>query len=207
MKNYHILIFLFAGIQLGMGQKLIRKSILNPESRSIQVDGKDCFQITLGTSKEKEIKVAASIEGEYQKDLVVKIEEDGSNLMISADFLPNFIAPNDKLSAHKVLSIALNILLPEYCRVSVFGTNSKVNVTGKYRKLKISLDTGDCILDKVIEDVEVKTQKGAITIIAAKGKIEAASTYGIVETAKIPEGNPRYDLISVEGNIYLKKTE
>ena len=159
------------------------------------------------TSKNKELLVEAAIEGEYEKDLVVKIEEDGSNVLVSADFLPNFIAPNDKLSAHKVISIALKITIPEYCIVNVFGTNSKVEATGTYRNLKVSLDTGDCVLQNVIEQAEVKTQKGTITIKTKEGEIDAKSTYGTVKLSNIPEGNSRYKLSSVEGNIYVKKTE
>lgn len=190
-----------------IGQKAIRKTIVNPENQYVQVDAKNCYLVLLETSKNKELVVEANIEGEYQKDLVVKIEEDGSNVLVSTSFLPNFIAPNDKLSAHKFISIALKITIPEYCVVNVFGTNSKVEATGTYRNLKVSLDTGDCVLKNVIEEAQVKTQKGTITVRTNEGKIDATSVYGVVKLSNIPEGNSRYKLSSVEGNIYVKKTE
>jgi hypothetical protein len=207
MKVTYLLISVFLFAQFLTGQKLIRKTIINPENQSIQVDTKNCFQVLLETSKEKELKVAATIEGEYQKDLVVKIEEDGLNVLVSTDFLPNFKAPNDKLSVHKVISIALKITIPENCSVNVFGTNSTVLASGIYRKLKISLATGDCTLNSVTETVEVKTQKGTINVVTNEGKIDAKSVYGKVNLAKIPEGNSSYKLASVEGNIYVNKTE
>ncbi len=203
---YSFLLFLVS-TQFITGQKVIRKTIINPENQSIQLDAKNCYQVILETSKNRELIVKAEIEGEYQKDLVVKIEEDGSNVLVSTDFLPNFIAPNDKLSAHKVISIALKIIIPEYCEVNVFGTNSKVQATGIYKNLKVSLDTGDCVLNNVIESAEVKTQRGTITIVTREGKVDAESIYGIVKLSEIPEGNSRYKLASVEGNIYVKKTE
>ncbi|WP_394974587.1 hypothetical protein [uncultured Croceitalea sp.] len=203
---YSFLLFLVS-TQFITGQKVIRKTIINPENQSIQLDAENCYQVILETSKNRELIVKAEIEGEYQKDLVVKIEEDGSNVLVSTDFLPNFIAPNDKLSAHKVISIALKIIIPEYCVVNVFGTNSKVQATGIYKNLKISLDTGNCVLNNVIESAEVKTQRGTITIVTREGKVDAESIYGIVKLSEIPEGNSRYKLASVEGNIYVKKTE
>ncbi|MFD2586598.1 hypothetical protein ACFSQJ_06630 [Croceitalea marina] len=190
-----------------MGQKTIRKTIINSEKQSIQVDTKNCYLVTLATSKESELKVEASIEGEYEKDLAVKIEEDGANVLVSADFLPNFVAPNDKLSAHKVISISLKITIPSYCNVNVYGTNSKVLASGKYKYLKVSSDTGDCSMVNVVENVEVKTQKGTINITAKEGKITAESTYGKVQLAKIPTGNSSYRLVSVEGDIYVNKTD
>ncbi len=190
-----------------IGQKTIRKTIINSEKQSIQVDTKNCYLVTLKTSKENELKVEASIEGEYEKDLAVKIEEDGANVLVSADFLPNFVAPNDKLSAHKVISISLKIIIPDYCNVNVYGTNSKVLASGKYKVLKISLDSGDCSIVNVVENVAVKTQKGTINITAKEGKIVAESIYGSVRLAKIPAGNSSYKLVSIEGDIYVNKTD
>lgn len=207
MKASYIFISFFLFSQFVIGQKVVEKTILNPDKQYIQLDTKNCYLVDLSTSKGKELSVEASIEGEYSKDLAVRIEEDGANVLVSAGFLPNFIAPNDKLSAHKVISIALKVTMPEYCNVNVFGTNSKVVTTGKYKQLKISLANGDCTLNNVIENVDVKTQKGTIKVITREGKIDAKSTYGKVKTAKIPEGNSSYKLFSVEGNIYVNKTE
>lgn len=200
----HIVIFLFS--QFIIGQKVLEKTILNPDKHYIQIDTKNCYLVTLCTSKGKELKVEASIEGEYTKDLAVKIEEDGANILVSADFLPNFVAPNDKLSAHKIISIALKVTMPEYCNVNLFGTNSKVAATGKYKHLKISLANGDCALNSVTETIDVKTQKGTIRVVTKEGIIDAESTYGKVKLSKIPEGNSSYKLFSVEGNIYVNKT-
>jgi len=200
-----LLVCFFA--QFSIGQKVIRKTIINPENQAIQLNTNNCYRVILETSKNKELSIEAEIEGEYQKDLVIKIEEDGSNVYIDAGFLPNFVNPNDKLSAHKVLSIALKITIPEDCYVNVFGTNSEVQATGKYKELKISLATGNCFLVNVTDSVRVKTQKGTISLVAESGKIEASSVYGLVKISKIPESNFNYKLESVEGNIYVSKTE
>lgn len=189
------------------GQKLVKKAFVNSRTESIQIDSQFCYLIDLGTAKTNEVKVEADIEGEYSKDLLITIEDKGTTVLISAGFQPNFINPNDKLSAHKVISIKLNIILPEYKNVFVYGTNSNVLVEGKYKNLKVKLSDGRCILDNVIERVEVTTQKGDILLMTVKGNVIAESAYGKVEKETIPKGQNQYILKTVEGNINLRKTK
>ena len=194
-------------LQTVQSQKLVKKVIASPDTQHIQIDTKNCYQVNLKTSSSRELLVKASIEGEYLKDLVVKIEEKGKNVMVSTGFLPNFISPNDKLSAHKVISISLDIEIPEYSNVQSFGTNSSITAEGKYKSLQVTLSDGNCILKNVIEKAEVRTQKGNITIFAKKGNIDAKSIYGKVDKHDIPRGHPSYLLNSVEGDIQISKTE
>ena len=186
-----------------VAQKIIRKTVVNPNTQFIQIDTKNCYQATFDTVVGNELKVQASIEGEYAKDLVVKIEEDGINVTVSADFLPSFIAPNDKLSAHKVVSISLNVTLPEYSDLRVYGTNCRVTGAGKFNSVDIILADGDCILNTESEVASIKTQRGDITIHTSEGKIDAKSIYGTVDINKLPEGNLIYILQSVEGDIVV----
>ena len=159
------------------------------------------------TARTKQVQVEASIEGEYSKDLLISIEEEGTTVRISAGFHPNFINPNDKLSAHKVVSIALQITVPEFKDVSIFGTNSNVEIEGKYQNLDVKLSDGRCKLNNVSEMVEVTTQKGDIWLSADSGAILAESAYGQVENDQIPKGQNQYTLKTVEGNIHLRKTK
>lgn len=189
------------------GQKLVKKAFIGPRTESIQIDAQYCYKIDLRTAPTKEVQVSASIEGEYAKDLLVSIEEKGTTVLVSAGFQPIFINPNDKLSAHKVVSIALQISVPEYKQVSVFGTNSNVNATGKYKNLHITLSDGRCTLENVSETVEVTTQKGDIWLSVPSGDILAESAYGKVDQETIPFGDNQFILKTVEGQIHLKKTK
>ena len=203
---------LFAAIGLlflvnAQGQKLVKKAFIGPRTQSIQIDAQYCYQIDLQTAQTQEVQVEASIEGEYAKDLLISIEEKGTTVRISAGFQPNFINPNDKLSAHKVVSIALHITVPQFKEVSVFGTNSNVQVSGEYQNLDVTLSDGRCELDNVSETVEVTTQKGDIWLNADSGTVHAESAYGRVENDEIPNGQNQYTLKTVEGNIHLRKTK
>ncbi|WP_375325727.1 hypothetical protein [Flagellimonas sp. GZD32] len=186
---------------------MVKKAFLDPRTETIQIDAEYCYRIDLKTSKSEEIQVVASMEGEYADDLLISIEESGATAMVSADFQPLFVNPNDKLSAHKVVSIALEIQVPEYKSVQIFGTNSNVYAQGAYQKLSITLADGMCALENVTESVEVTTQKGDITLLAPSGTIDAESNYGQVESNVIPYGNNQFILRTVQGDIYLKKTK
>lgn len=190
------------------GQKLIKKGVLSPATEFIQIDAEHCYQVTLRTSnKSNEIQVEANIEGEYAPDILVKMEEIGTTMVISAGFQPNFTNPNDKLSAHKVISIELDITVPEYKNVAVFGTHSRVDATGDYSALSVKLDSGTCTLNDVTESIVVKTQKGDINVFASEGRFSANSSYGKVNKEFIPNGDTTYNLNTVEGTILLKKTK
>ena len=206
MKTLFFLPALFFLVHV-QGQKLVKKAFIGPRTESIQIDAQYCYRIDLRTAPIKEVQVSASIEGEYAKDLLVSIEEKGTTVLVSAGFQPIFINPNDKLSAHKVVSIALQISVPEYKQVSVFGTNSNVNVTGKYKSLHITLSDGICTLENVSETVEVATQKGDIWLSTPSGDILAESTYGKVDPQTIPFGDNQFILKTVEGDIHFKKTK
>jgi len=188
-------------------QKLVRKAFIDPRTETIQIDAQYCCRIDLKTRFSNEIEVSASMEGEYAKDLLISIEQSGTTAMIRADFQPLFINPNDKLSAHKVVSIALKISVPEYKNVDVFGTNTNLYATGKYENLNITLSDGRCNLENVSEYVEVTTQKGDILLTAPSGNIMAESVYGKVKRGTIPFGYNQFVLKTIEGDIFLTKTK
>jgi hypothetical protein len=173
----------------------------------IQINTANCFEVNLNTRSGKEVTVEAEMEGEYSKDLDLEISTSGSTLLIEANFVPNFENPNDKLSAHKVVSILLDVTLPSSKNVKVYGTNSRVLAKGKYKELEVTLSDGTCELHNVFGEVQIKTQSGTIIVLAKAAAINAVSKYGTVEFNPIPNGISIYKLQTVTGNIELSKTE
>lgn len=194
-------------VLLARSQKVIKKTILNSETLLVQIDAANCFEINLSTADTNEMTVAALIDGEYKKDLLVNMERKGATVAISAGFQPNFINPNDKLSAHKVISIALDIQLPKHQKVQLFGTNCNVLVSGVYQRLNIVLNDGRCKLNKVSEMTEVTTQSGDIILVDDTATVRAQSKYGRVVNYDIPEGDNQFILSTITGNIVIRKTE
>jgi hypothetical protein len=191
----------------GFAQKSIKKSVLDDKISSIRIDGENCYLITLATHNKNEIIVEAQIDGEYSNDLDLIVSEDGNTVLVSAGFQANFKHPNDKLSAHKVISISLNIIVPIWKDVLLYGTNSRVIAKGKFRNLNISLADGDCKLVDVSDIVTINTQSGDISAASKRATIKAHSKYGEVSPNPIPNGGAQYMLNTVTGNIVLHKTE
>jgi len=202
-----IFIVLLFSIKLLAAQKVVKKSIIAPEITAINIDVNNCFELSLRTTDSEEMVLEAAIDGEYKKDLVLNTEQEGNTILVSSGFQPIFKNPNDKLSAHKVISVALEITLPEYKSVTVYGTNCNVAVLGRYRNLKVTLDDGTCRINQVSESVEVNTQSGDIIVHAEKAKIEASSRYGNIERDTIAIGNDEYNVTTVTGEIRINKTD
>jgi len=202
-----IFIVLFFSLNFLASQKLVKKTIIDDTISFFQVDSSNCFIIDIQTTDTDEIVVEATIDGEYKKDLVLNVEEEGKSVTVSADFQPNFKNPNDKLSAHKVVSIALVIKLPANKNVQVFGTSSTIQTSGLYKKLRITLNDGTVQLNDVKGFVDITTQSGDIIVESAMAEILSTSKYGKVDENLIPTGNTKYQLNTVTGNIRLKRIE
>ena len=201
MRTFGLICSFLVFTQLAICQKLVRKTLVNSGIAYIQIDAQNCFEVEISTIPGNELLVEAAMEGEYKKDLAINLEEDNAVLRVGASFLPNFRPPNDKLSAHKVISIKLQLKIPEYRNVRLYGTNSNVQATGNYKALKIVLSDGDCSLKAIAETVDVKTQSGNIVLIAKEGTLDAKSTYGQVTSQQLKKGDPTYVLASIEGDI------
>ncbi len=188
-------------------QKELKKTVLESDISLVQIDASNCFQVFLDTGDTNEITVEAKIEGEYSSDLELEIYRKGKTLVVATGFRSSYISPNDKLSAHKVVSIGLHITLPNWKNVQVFGTNSRVVAAGDYTNLNITLADGSCELVEVSQNVSVKTQSGPILVKATSGYFNVSNKYGIVKRASIPKGDDHYVLSTVTGTIELRKTE
>ena len=196
----------FTGIS-AIAQKQLQKTVLESDISLILIDASNCFEVYLETGNTHEIIVEAQIEGEYSKDLELELYEKGNTLVVETGFRSSYVRPNDKLSAHKVVSIALRVLVPKWKNVQVFGTSARVIVTGQYTHLNLILADGSCELLQVSQNTSVKTQSGNILVVSNAGEINAYSKYGAVELDSIPKGADHYTLSSVTGNIRLRKTE
>ena len=188
-------------------QKLVKKSIVNADIAFFKIDVLNCFDLKIETALSPEMTIEAAIDGEYNKDLLLTIKEEGSTIFVTTGFQPNFINPNDKLSAHKVVSIALRIQIPEQKSVHIFGTSCNVLAKGVYQNLDVSLSDGRCELLEVSETADIKTQSGTIIARYSKGTALAESEYGSIEKDMIPKGDNHYNLHSVTGNIIIKRVE
>ncbi len=201
------IIIVFMYLNMVNAQKTVKKTIVSPDISYIQIDASNCFELNLQTTDTNELEVEAMIDGEYKNDLLLQVRIEGATVLVSSGFQPNYKNPNDKLSTHKVISIALKIKLPKQKNVTVFGTGCNIKATGLYKNLKVTLNDGRCDLINVSETVEISTQSGDISVKSLKATIHSESKYGLVLGDKLPIGHDHYILRTVSGNIHLNSID
>ena len=123
---------------------------------------------------------------------------------VTTDFAPNFVPYNDKLSAHKVISIFLEVFLPEKTNLSILGTNAKVAINGNYSNLNVLLMEGECLIDVSAISGKIKTQSGNIEVSNNTTIQEAKTKFGRI--INDPENRSTgITLVSNTGNILFQK--
>lgn len=206
MKNWLILIlFLLAGFL--HAQKQVAKSLYAKDITYLLVDANNAYRVNLSTNNSGTIRVSALSEGEYQSVLALHVDKEGATAKVATGFQPSFQFPNDKLGAHKVISVSLEISLPQGIEVKVYGKSSNVRATGLFRNLEVVLSDGNCSLEDVKGTVKVQTQQGDISLQAAEGVVDAESRYGKTEPHEFPEGDNLFFLRTISGHISLFKKE
>ncbi|WP_298487972.1 hypothetical protein [uncultured Maribacter sp.] len=206
MKKFIFPLLLFCSF-IGISQKVVKKSILNSAISTIEIDATNCYKIEVVTTDGNEVILEALIDGEYQKDLLLNVSERDASIGIKTEFQPVFVSPNDKLSAHKVVSIALKIMLPKDKDVLLLGTNSNIVASGTYKSLRVSLEDGICNLSTITGDVFVTTKSGDIIVKNEQGKFITYSKYGKIKKEDFPEGETLFNLTTITGNILLNKVK
>lgn len=206
MKNWLILIlFLLAGFL--HAQKQVAKALDAKDITYLLVDASNAYRVNLNTNNSGTIRVSALSEGEYQSVLALHVEKEGATAKVATGFQPSFQFPNDKLGAHKVISVSLEISLPENIEVKVYGKSSGVRATGLFRNLEVVLADGNCSLEDVKGTVKVQTQQGDISLQAAEGVVDAESRYGKTDLQVFPDGDNLFFLRTISGHISLFKKE
>ena len=200
-----------AGVTFAMqtvfGQKTVSKSYPIVFDTLIQIDTDKCYQAEISAYDGETVIVETRMDGEYAEALSVNITENGNTLWIGTDFNPEFTLPNDKLGAHKVVSVSLNVRIPAHRDIQVFGTSCNVVLSGEFNAVDVVLNDGSCTLNQVARHVKVNTQSGHIRLNSLRGEIKALSHYGQILQEEIPQGEKDFDLETVSGDITLQRTK
>lgn len=173
----------------------------------VEIDGSAIFKIDIETNKGKTLKIISKIDGEYHRELNITSKFVDNTIKIGAEFMPVFNVPNDKLSAHKVISIQLIISMPENMTVKILGNETVLNISGNYKKLVTRTESGSNHFQDITGEVDASSHKGSIFFKLESGNIIATSEYGKVVLPSIPGSEQVIRLKSVTGDIYVTKNE
>lgn len=209
MKYYPVFIlFLLFSASL-FAQKKLFKEYDASDIHSVYVESDAIFQIKFVTAQTDKINIYTQIEGETFESALLHTEIVEGILKITTGRTPDFVPFNDKLSAHKVLSIVIEIILPEGLALDVYSTLASVHAEGYYDQVQINLARGSCHFSsfRFRESVYINTISGNITVEIKNAKVTAQSRNGNIVISEGMTVGGSIHLQSIDGDITVIKSQ
>lgn len=209
MKYYSLLILLVVLSGNLFAQKKLFKTYDVSDTHTLFIESDDIFQIKFTTAQTDQITIYTQIEGETFESSLLHTEIIDGVLNITTGRTPDFIPFNDKLSAHKILSIVLEIILPEGLTLDVYSTLASVDAQGNYNQVRMNLGRGGCHLSgfRFRESAHINTISGNITVETKNAKILAQSRNGNIVIPKGMTGIKTIALQTIDGDITVIKSQ
>ncbi len=203
MKFIFTIMFCFCAIL--QAQKQLEKQIEGLHVENIAINGEGIFKIKINTHSGSTIKIKASIEGEHNEYIILMTEQVERSLTIATPWHPLFIQENDKLSAHKIISIELEVILPNAISVYAKSDIASAEIKGNYEELIVELVNGNCNLETKANYTKINTIDGHIMVLTKDTKVEANTKNGEKDIDLAINGNNSMFLNTLNGNIKVTK--
>jgi len=207
LKSAILNISLLWGLSV-LAQKQVSKTYDAHDVSSIAIDSDDIFKIEIQTEKTDKITLTTQIDGESYESTLLNTAIVDHSLHITTGKTPDFIPFNDKLSAHKVLSIVLKISIPEGIDLYINSALAALQIAGSIGNLQCNLGRGGCELTDIRfrESINITTISGNIYIKTPSAQIEAQSRNGKVAIPQDLVGNKSITLETIYGDILVHKS-
>lgn len=204
MKLIRFSIILIFTLQL-QAQKVVSKVIDASSISKLNIEGDNVFRVVVETRKTNTISIIAKVEGKHNDELVLVSNEKENVLNVSVDFQPLFKKDNDKLSAHKLISAELKIVVPEHLEIVLKSDIASVVLEGNYKAIFVELYNGSCNLVQFYGNAIVNTLNGDITVETNYAKCESYTKNGSLFEENLVLGTNNIKLNSINGNIKVLK--
>ncbi|TVZ52593.1 DUF4097 family beta strand repeat-containing protein [Dokdonia sp. Hel_I_53] len=208
MKLYTALFIVFFSVTL-TAQKRVSKTYSAAGVKELQIHSNEIFEIKVNTAQTDIITIYTVIDGEIFASTLLNTQIDNEVLQIKTGTTPDYVPFNDKLSAHKVMAIELEIIMPLEMDLSIFSTLSSVITAGKLGKVRIDLGRGNFTAKKFRfrESAKINTISGNVDIELDQAHVTAQSRNGIVVIpTDINMGAP-LSVESLDGDITIRKSQ
>ncbi len=182
-----------------------QKIIDAPEVHSLSIELGFIQNLLVSTGSSDHYVIKTTSEGEYRDQVMLVSKKVDQWLEIYPQWAPSFIAPNDKLSAHKVRALNLELIVPKGKTLEIRGERAVVSVLGEYKEVILRLGSGRVNLEYASEESDIRTDSADVFLTVPYGDIHASSIEGKV-IGSIPLNTRfHYRLASEKGSIYLNK--
>ncbi|UAB85396.1 hypothetical protein INR75_05090 [Zunongwangia sp. SCSIO 43204] len=203
------LIFLccfFTGTLFMLAQK-DTQNILTSDFTEVIIDADEVFKINVISEKRDNLQYKTHSEGEYFNEIRLKTSLKNGRLLIETQYPEQLVGGFDKLSAHKVFSLELDLYLPEDKILIISSNSASLIVSGKFESFSANLQRGYCNLKAFEGNATINTYKGDIDAEVVSGEITAKSRHGEVLIGIDLYGMHQIKLTSINGDISVRKTK
>jgi len=175
--------------------------------KTVNISAEGVFKINVKNSSSKTLSLKARIEGENAQHLVILDSISSETLFINSAYQPLFKNNNDKLSAHKVLSVEYDLSVPKHMILDIKSDIASVHVVGEYNYVFVESNQGECSLKQFLGNATINTIDGNITVQTNNAEVTAFSKTGVVQLNQFKYGKFNINCHSINGNIHVSKTK
>lgn len=206
MKKVTLIILLFCCHGL-IAQKQTERLIDAAKLERIVLQSDEIYRITVSTAPVETISIKSRADGEYYNNISLDTEVVGKQLFLKSRFREILQSGFDKLSAHKVFAMEIELVIPEAIKLEVNSNVASVYISGIYDRVLVQLKGGSCYLKNFSGDALINTFDGNIEVVTRAAKIEADSRHGKIEIPENSSGIYNISLNSINGNIKVQETK
>ncbi|WGK65979.1 hypothetical protein [Croceiramulus getboli] len=193
-------------IQLSVAQKELSNTFDATGIEELIIDSDAIFKIKLTTTTRPQIKIRTGIEGETFESALLLSEQKNKQLILTTGRSPEYIHYDDKLAAHKVMSVELTIEVPEELAITIVSELASVRAEGHYGLLNWSLRDGDVRLFRFRGSGMIKTVTGLVLVESAESQIAAQSRNGHVAGRIVTPEFADLQIQSIDGDILVTQS-
>lgn len=205
--RYILVFFSLVFSVTSFSQKMVAETLSSKGVNVISINAETIFKIEVETSSQQEIQINALFEGETFETLNLFTAVENGVLIIEPRRSLDFQVIDDKLAAHKVISIQLVLTIPEGLEFWVDSPLASVVATGNYKYIDLNLGGGNCNLFRFRGSGIIRTRKGYIQGEVRNVMIEAQTRNGVLEIDNYYKKTNTLKLQSIDGDISIKQYE
>lgn len=206
-KHYFILIFFLLATSVA-AQKRLSQTYDAANIKELYINSNEIFEITINARDTDQIIMHTIIDGEIFASTLLNAAIANNVLKITTGKTPDYIPFNDKLAAHKVLAIELEIIIPIGLDVSIYSTLASVDTYGKLGQVRIDLGRGHFKGEefRFRESGKINTISGSIYISSNLVNVTAQSRNGKVDIPPTQAEGPLLAIKSIHGDVTVVKS-
>ena len=207
LKILNLFVVLFCAMSVAFAQKQMVLTESAGQLKGIFIESDQVFQIYVKTTNSDQLVISTEVEGETFETLEIDTRLQNELLYVTTGRSVGFKAFDDKLAAHKVLSVVLHIELPKNKELWVNSSLASVEAQGAFSYVNLNLSGGRVDLLNFSGNGVVNTLRGAIEIETQNTEVKASSRNGAVDVASSPLQLYELVLKTVDGDISVSQSE